>query len=172
MENEIYLSNLNVSKNKLNELKTIIFQIFHTYGSRHNFDCLINSSFDSFHDIHKLVNVQWLIRLIDEHLHVIRKTFFPGKQLIIATMWANVCSLGHFQEPHTHYPNVIAGVFYIEARNTTIKFILDGLVHEVPVKTNDIILFSGNMEHFFDKQVNDQSRVSLAFNVICENIDI
>jgi len=102
----------------------------------------------------------------------------------ISGMWANLDSPGDVHLPHTHSNNMISGVFYLDAENTSsIEFWdprpaahvihprareytrANSKVWAVAPKNNSLIMFPSWLMHYVKKNETDRVRLSMAFNI-------
>lgn len=115
----------------------------------------------------------------------------PQKSWVTHESWLNACKPGHFQECREHPFSIISGVFYIqtpndrEGRNFKIKNTLS-FEWQFPTendpgplaqnkfldpKEGDLILFPSNIEHEVTKNMSEDLRFSLAFNLTLEHLN-
>lgn len=107
----------------------------------------------------------------------------PEVQPCITQSWLNITKFGQHHHRHAHPNSFISGVLYINANEATdrIYFFKDGYeqIQPVPtewnrhnatswyfaVKTGQIVLFPSRLSHMVETKDNDETRISLAFNI-------
>jgi len=101
----------------------------------------------------------------------------------ICLSWLNFTEKGEYHHKHRHGNSILSGVFYINADvekdkiyfyNEVYRTIeLDPATYNIynspswwyPVGTNDLILFPSYLEHSVALLENEETRISIAFNV-------
>ena len=103
----------------------------------------------------------------------------------ITDMWSNILKPGETHRPHTHSNNVLSGVFYVEAKQTSGIIFTDprpqaGVIQPSVTKqvidnankikydsvTNRMILFPSWLQHYVPTNNSDKPRISISFNVM------
>ena len=100
----------------------------------------------------------------------------------ITDMWSNVLKPGESHSLHTHSNNVISGVYYIQAKNSEIRFfdprpqtrILiprawqdnkeNSTTWFYPATTNRLLMFPSWLEH--DVPTTQEERISISWNIM------
>ena len=110
----------------------------------------------------------------------------PCKEFWISASWINFCSPQGFRELHNHTNSIFSGVYYLQAFDNQpgLTFKKDtknynpfiSLYHSgsslnaeeaiIKVVTNDLIIFPSYMIHGHTKNTTDETRISLAFNIL------
>lgn len=122
---------------------------------------------------------------IKHHLEVVEKYYY--EDFWISSSWLNFCQPGGHQDYHTHGNSVLSGCFYLavypgQPGLTFKKQRIDAGPHlvfgetgdnsykvesvEFKVRTNDLLIFSPQLMHGYDKNNTDETRISIAFNVL------
>jgi uncharacterized protein (TIGR02466 family) len=101
----------------------------------------------------------------------------------ITQSWLNFTKINEYHHKHRHSNSLVSGVFYINCHEELdkIKFFNDRYQTIKPevkdwniwnsetwwfsVKTGDIILFPSTLDHMVETKKEDNTRISLAFNV-------
>ena len=117
---------------------------------------------------------------VHEYINVIYKPKFKV-QARITQSWLNWTHPGEFHHPHEHSNSFISGVLYINAgEQDKIKFVKPGY-QQIKLATDhydiynsdswwinvcigDVVLFPSGLTHKVDKVIENQTRISLAFN--------
>jgi len=114
----------------------------------------------------------------------IEKIYDPNpldKVLIYITQsWINITKKDQSHHPHKHPNSFISGVLYLSGDEEIITFsksdhkMIQIIPQEwtrynssqwkLPVKKNDIVLFSSDLEHYVPKNEKDNDRISISFN--------
>ena len=100
-------------------------------------------------------------------------------------MWSNVLKPGETHRPHTHSNNILSGVFYVDAEQTsgimftdprpqagviqpdvTKQFVDNANVIKYDSSTNRMILFPSWLQHYVPTNETKSNRISIAFNVM------
>lgn len=120
----------------------------------------IVSTYNVKKDLHLNPSFKELCELIEHHL-----TIFYGSPLKISEMWGNVTRKDGSLGRHTHSPNKAVGVFYLQADSNCGNIIL-GMNEEIPVSTNLLLLFNGEVEHrtMFNQGETDRIIVAVIAN--------
>ena len=103
----------------------------------------------------------------------------------ITDMWSNVLKPGETHRPHTHSNNILSGVFYVEAEQTSGIIFTDprpqsGVIQPDVIKqfvdnasvikydsaTNRMIMFPSWLQHYVPINETKSNRISIAFNVM------
>ena len=103
----------------------------------------------------------------------------------ITDMWSNVLKPGETHRPHTHSNNILSGVFYVMAEQTsgiiftdprpqagviqpdiTKQFVDNANVIKYDSATNRMILFPSWLQHYVPMNETKSNRISIAFNVM------
>ena len=103
----------------------------------------------------------------------------------ITDMWSNVLKPGETHRPHTHSNNILSGVFYVDAEQTsgiiftdprpqagviqpdvTQQFVDNASLIKYDSMTNRMILFPSWLQHYVPKNNSNDNRISIAFNVM------
>jgi uncharacterized protein (TIGR02466 family) len=125
------------------------------------------------------------LHAIEHHITNVEK--YSYEDFWISSSWLNFCQPGGYQENHTHGNSVLSGCFYILADTshpglTFKKQRIDAGPHlifgetgdnsykseeiEFKIKTNDLLLFSPQLMHGYNKNTSNETRISIAFNVL------
>jgi uncharacterized protein (TIGR02466 family) len=101
----------------------------------------------------------------------------------ITQSWLNYTETNQYHHKHEHPNSLVSGVFYINCNegSDNIKFfnesykairievkqwnLWNSLSWWFPVKTGDVILFPSSLTHMVETKKEDNTRISLAFNV-------
>lgn len=86
----------------------------------------------------------------------------------IMDMWMNIYPKGSFVKAHHHYnynyPGALAGVYYFKKPENSGNLVIEK--EEIPVKENDLVLFSSKKMHWTKPNESDEYRIILSFNLI------
>lgn len=110
--------------------------------------------------------------------------FFKKTKIIIDSAWINKNDKNHYNNPHVHIGFNFAGVYYVDVPSNGghLVFIRNDISSEmvqndefiekefdprwhVYPKKNMLVLFPSNLLHFVKPHYEDNSRISLAFNI-------
>jgi len=102
----------------------------------------------------------------------------------INDMWANILEPGQSHPVHTHANNLLSGVFYVYAENTSGIVFLDPRKQSSVIKptklkdtyensdrhlelsnTNTMFIFPSWLEHFVPPNESDKIRISISWNI-------
>ena len=127
----------------------------------------------------------WLTTMSDQFL---KNIFSPNGEfeLYITQSWLNVTKPGERHHRHRHPNSILSGTFYIQTiPNDRIQVYADTTSHPLlyaydfefknqnmhnawsysqTIKTNDLVIFSSNLEHSVPVNKSNEIRISLAFN--------
>lgn len=112
-----------------------------------------------------------------------------SKEINVCNMWINIMSRGSSQSYHVHYGYTFSGVYYVECiePNDFINFhrpqalymatisnpieynLMNSEYWSLPVLPGNIVIFPSYVEHGVDEISVDQTRKSIAFDVIVHN---
>ena len=106
-------------------------------------------------------------------------------EIEITSMWSNHLKPGQSHPPHTHSNNILSGVFYVEAEQTsgiiftdprpqagviqpdvTKQFVDNASVIKYDSATNRMILFPSWLQHYVPINETKSNRISIAFNIM------
>lgn len=107
--------------------------------------------------------------------------------LFFGNSWININNRGDTNQIHLHHGSFLSGVYYVKAnedsgdiyffRNFDQYFITNGMAEVVnhtplsagvvhyPPKTGRLIVFPSNLLHSVNENVDDEDRISIAFNI-------
>ena len=106
------------------------------------------------------------------------------EHIFITDMWSNILKPGETHAPHTHSNNIISGVFYLSADDTSGLRFYDPRpqsnvfdlnrefnwnncsLWEYASKTNRMILFPSWLSHMVPSNISKDNRISVAFNLM------
>ena len=110
---------------------------------------------------------------------------FEYQGFSITDMWSNVLKPGETHRPHTHSNNILSGVYYVEAQQTSGIIFSDprpqaGVIQPDVTKqhldnasvikydsaTNRMILFPSWLQHYVPINETKSNRISIAFNIM------
>ena len=116
---------------------------------------------------------------------VVDSLHFEYQGFNITDMWSNVLKPGETHRPHTHSNNILSGVFYVDAEQTsgimftdprpqagviqpdvTKQFVDNANVIKYDSSTNRMILFPSWLQHYVPTNETKSNRISIAFNVM------
>jgi hypothetical protein len=99
-----------------------------------------------------------------EILNIFLKNFF---KLEIKNGWLNIINKNGFNVPHNHSGQDVthSGVFYLTSNNSSITFIKDVEIYSFNPKLFDILIFPCNLIHQVSPNVDENQRISYAFNL-------
>jgi uncharacterized protein (TIGR02466 family) len=120
-----------------------------------------------------------LAKHVSEYLRTINRD--PAiEQLKVTSSWMTLYKQGDYAHQHCHGAADISGVYYVTADSNDAQFYFRSsnkamsssyIFNKIPEvkrfspKTGMIILFPGWLEHAVEKQLTDQERVSVSFNL-------
>lgn len=152
---------------------------------------LLKNSFsiaNTIRDLHTRIDIKPIVDFINFSVNDYWTQLGFSKHLkpYILHMWANNVPVGGYLDSHNHNPNVIAGVFYINASpsmgNLRLENPLELLLgrmpwennfnavsfdHEIDVCDGKLILFPGWMKHRTLVNNIDDNRIVLGMNIGC-----
>ena len=116
---------------------------------------------------------------------IMKKMDYIYDGLVMTDMWSYVLKPGETHRPHTHSNNILSGVFYVEAEQTSGIIFTDprpqaGVLQPDVRKqhidnaslikydslTNRMILFPSWLQHYVPINETKSNRISIAFNVM------
>ena len=117
--------------------------------------------------------------------NIMNQMKFKYEGLIMTDMWSNVLKPGETHRVHTHSNNILSGVFYVEAEQTSGLMFLDprpqagvlqpdvneqildnASVVKYDSSTNRMILFPSWLQHYVPVNETNKNRISVAFNIM------
>ena len=124
-------------------------------------------------------------KVVENTKKVFDSLYFEYQGFNITDMWSNVLKPGETHRPHTHSNNILSGVFYVEAEQTsgiiftdprpqagviqpdvTKQFVDNASVIKYDSATNRMILFPSWLQHYVPINETKSNRISIAFNVM------
>jgi len=180
----------NILLNQIDSYKESILNYFKDNKTQKTFTgSKLENSYYKENDIFKNNIFNNLINEIYLNFNLFCKTLgYSDKQIArykIKNIWANLIKKYDYHSVHTHATNgnaIVSGVFYVDApKNAKIKFknpYADYSVFEKPEGDNilnfdyfyydcvpgRLILFKSNVFHGYDSHLNEQNKISIAFN--------
>jgi uncharacterized protein (TIGR02466 family) len=140
-------------------------------------------------DLHTRINAPELIDFVNLHLqeYWIQSGFTKLLKPYILHSWANVVPPGGSLHLHNHNPNVIAGVFYVNANNNHGNLQLENPLNlllgrlpwdrtnsspinfeqEIAVDDGKLIMFPGWLNHRTPPNRDSTDRIVMGFNFAC-----
>ena len=124
-------------------------------------------------------------KIVENTKKVFDTLSFEYQGFQITDMWSNVLKPGETHRPHTHSNNILSGVYYVEAEQTsgiiftdprpqagviqpdvTKQFVDNASVIKYDSATNRMILFPSWLQHYVPINETKSNRISIAFNVM------
>ena len=124
-------------------------------------------------------------KVVENTKKVFDSLYFEYQGFNITDMWSNVLKPGETHRPHTHSNNILSGVFYVDAKQTsgimftdprpqagviqpdvTKQFVDNANVIKYDSMTNRMILFPSWLQHYVPTNETKSNRISIAFNVM------
>ena len=129
-----------------------------------------------------------LKKFIELHINIYFTDILKTKKIkpYITQSWLNSTKLSEFHHAHAHPNSIISGVFYVNADENfdsivfsknlynPFKFetssftVLNSDEWSFMVKSFDLILFPSGLHHRVNTKINNDNRISLAFNVFAK----
>ena len=143
-------------------------------------------NWQSIADLHKMIIYDTLTNKILEYSkNVFDKLELKYDSFKITDMWSNVLKPGETHRPHTHSNNMLSGVYYVDAIETSGIIFTDprpqaGVIQPHVTKqvidnankikydsaTNRMILFPSWLQHYVPINEKKSNRISIAFNIM------
>ena len=147
-------------------------------------------NWQSIADLHKMIIYDTLTNKILEYSkNVFDKLELKYNSFKITDMWSNVLKPGETHRPHTHSNNMLSGVYYVDAIETSgiiftdprpqagviqpdvNKQILDNAsIVKYDSATNRMILFPSWLQHYVPVNETNKNRISIAFNIMFKGL--
>ena len=147
-------------------------------------------NWQSIADLHKMIIYDTLTKKILEYSkNVFDKLELKYDSFKITDMWSNVLKPGETHRPHTHSNNILSGVYYVDAVETSgiiftdprpqagviqpdvNKQILDNAsIIKYDSTTNRMILFPSWLQHYVPVNETNKNRISIAFNIMFKGL--
>ena len=147
-------------------------------------------NWQSIADLHKMIIYDTLTNKILEYSkNVFDKLELKYDSFKITDMWSNVLKPGETHRPHTHSNNMLSGVYYVDAIETSgiiftdprpqagviqpdvNKQILDNAsIVKYDSATNRMILFPSWLQHYVPVNETNKNRISVAFNIMFKGL--
>lgn len=137
-----------------------------------SWNCKIRTSFNFTDNILNMIELHTLkmniLSHIEKYMHL-NEQFFNG---YIIKSWANIYEKDFFQEKHMHEGfcnRHISGVTYLTENNSNLNLYpksKPALEKRVTPEFADIILFEDDLPHGVSPNLNDDFRISIAFNYV------
>ena len=124
-------------------------------------------------------------KVVENAKNVFDDLKYEYKGFNINDMWSNVLKPGETHRPHTHSNNILSGVFYVDAEQTsgimftdprpqagviqpdvTQQFVDNASLIKYDSMTNRMILFPSWLQHYVPTNETNKNRISIAFNVM------
>jgi len=146
-------------------------------------------SYNTSRDLHTQTKFKSLVKFIEEHSHIYWKDlgYSPLQQPGVFEMWTNVYKTGSFIDVHAHSPVQMIASFYLQQPDNGGNLVFEhpmmslmkhqpydmDLVrnhpefweYHVPVKTGDLILFPGYLNHKTLPNNAIQDRIMIGANI-------
>ena len=172
----VYLIDDVIDKNSLSVIKKDIISSYNQ----------VTQNWQSKSNLHKNSLYDNLTKTIVQYTkNVFDSLYFEYSGFNITDMWSNVLKPGETHRPHTHSNNILSGVFYVEAEQTsgimftdprpqagviqpdvTKQFVDNANVIKYDSLTNRMILFPSWLQHYVPTNETKSNRISIAFNVM------
>ena len=172
----VYLVDDVIDKNSLSVIKK---DIISTYNQT-------TKNWQSKANLHKNSLYNNLTKTIVQYTkNVFDSLYFEYDGFNITDMWSNVLKPGETHRPHTHSNNILSGVFYVEAEQTSGIIFVDprpqaGVIQPSVTNqvienankikydsvTNRMILFPSWLQHYVPVNETKTNRISIAFNIM------
>jgi hypothetical protein len=156
---ELYVTNLNIDNT------TFIQELYNLKSTSPGVNKSNKGGWQSEELIHN-INFEFLRKTI---LNIIIKTF--NTDISLFQMWGNISSKYHYNAIHHHgrHPNLWSGVYYLQTfKNSgyiTIHSHWDtDLNKHFNFSPGTLIFFPSNLPHSVDANMENQDRISIAFN--------
>tara|TARA_B100001094_G_C17797452_1_gene607439 strand:+ start:45 stop:641 length:597 start_codon:yes stop_codon:yes gene_type:complete len=128
-------------------------------------------------------------KIVENSKKVFDSLYYEYHGFNITDMWSNILKPGETHRPHTHSNNILSGVFYVEAEQTSGIIFADprpqaGVIQ--PSVTNQVIdnankikydsvsnrmiMFPSWLQHYVPINETNSNRISIAFNVMLKGI--
>jgi len=147
-------------------------------------------NWQSIADLHKMIIYDTLTdKILEYSKNVFDKLELKYDSFKITDMWSNVLKPGETHRPHTHSNNMLSGVYYVDAIETSgiiftdprpqagviqpdvNKQILDNAsVVKYDSATNRMILFPSWLQHYVPVNETNKNRISIAFNIMFKGL--
>ena len=147
-------------------------------------------NWQSIADLHKMIIYDTLTdKILEYSKNVFDKLELKYDSFKITDMWSNVLKPGETHRPHTHSNNMLSGVYYVDAVETSgiiftdprpqagviqpdvNKQILDNAsVVKYDSATNRMILFPSWLQHYVPVNETNKNRISVAFNIMFKGL--
>lgn len=139
------------------------------------------------------LEISKLLHIIEENVWVFKKELGLRLNLFlsVSNIWININPKAGFNRPHTHPGAILSGVYYVSANKNPAKIVFKNpsvnIEHYCPdlfienyneynsnicgiiPQSGELILFPSWIEHYVEPNINDEDRISIAFNVIISN---
>ena len=172
----VYLIDNVIDKNSLSIIKKDIISTYNQ--TTKNWQSKANLHKNSLYDNLTKTIVQYTKNVFDS-------LYFEYSGFNITDMWSNVLKPGETHRPHTHSNNILSGVFYVMAEQTsgiiftdprpqagviqpdvTQQFVDNASLIKYDSMTNRMILFPSWLQHYVPTNETNKNRISIAFNVM------
>ena len=176
----VYLIDDVIDKNSLSVIKKDIISTYNK--TTKNWQSKANLHKNSLYDNLTKTIVQYTKNVFDS-------LYFEYSGFNITDMWSNVLKPGETHRPHTHSNNILSGVFYVEAEQTsgimftdprpqagviqpdvTKQFVGNANVIKYDSLTNRMILFPSWLQHYVSSNKDKEPRISVSFNIMFKGI--
>jgi len=147
-------------------------------------------NWQSIADLHKMIIYDTLTdKILEYSKNVFDKLELKYDSFRITDMWSNVLKPGETHRPHTHSNNMLSGVYYVDAVETSgiiftdprpqagviqpdvNKQILDNAsIVKYDSATNRMILFPSWLQHYVPVNETNKNRISIAFNIMFKGL--
>jgi uncharacterized protein (TIGR02466 family) len=146
-------------------------------------------TYNAYRKLHNHDEFKLLVSLIETHANRYWRAleYAPLQKPKVYEMWTNVYKKDSFIEMHSHSPVTITASFYLQQPvnggnlafenpmlqlmkhqpydPALIRYHSETWEYSVPVKTGDLILFPGYLNHRTDPNQSDQDRITIGANL-------
>ena len=128
-------------------------------------------------------------KIVENSKKVFDSLYYEYHGFNITDMWSNILKPGETHRPHTHSNNILSGVFYVEAEQTSGIIFADprpqaGVIQPSVTNqvidnankikydsvTNRMILFPSWLQHYVPINETKTNRISIAFNIMLKGM--
>jgi uncharacterized protein (TIGR02466 family) len=168
--------------------QSIVDQVLRLFDHEENFYVMLGSSKTSYNqvngELHKCIDISEICDFVEQHAKIYWNElgYDPTIIPLIKNSWANICPKGGSLSSHNHAPFPISGAFYLNADKTMGNLIfehpLDQLMSHQPfakdavkrtytktVSTGTLFLFPGYLNHYVEKNLTDNIRMTIGFDI-------
>jgi|TARA_Y100000817_G_scaffold314839_1_gene315437 hypothetical protein len=107
-------------------------------------------------------NDQKFVAIMMEMIDRLEKLPIALDRFLLAESWGLIENFGEYTKIHSHEPNYISGVLYLNDHPQKLYF--PDINQEVTPKSGKLVIFSSFLKHFTDRNSEHKEKYAISFN--------